>query len=107
MNLFQPGWTMHPGVHLRDWLEYEKCPPMVFAKTAGIDRQKFDDLLACKRSVRITKDMAERIHHASCVLGIGPSAQFWRNADANYRADLKRGARDCSADYLTEPEKDR
>lgn len=97
---FEPNWTMHPGVHLREWLADAKVPPYLFAKVAGIDRDVFDDIVDCHPDAVITEDIANRIHHASCTVGVGPSAAFWMNADANYRKALARGAKDTSADYL-------
>lgn len=95
-HLFDPDWCIHPGETLREWLEDAKVPPYAFAHVAQLDREYVESLVNCKRGTRIGKKAAEHIAYGCSVIGVGPSAQFWRNLEANYRDGLKRGKTDTS-----------
>lgn len=97
---FKPDWTMHPGVMLREWLDFAKVPAHLFASVSGIDRDFFDRLLAFDPAVTIDEKLADHIFHGTQLCGIGPSPQFWLNSERNYREALERGAADTSSDFV-------
>lgn len=87
---FEPDWTLHPGVCLREILDDRGISEAGLARMTGLGPETIAGILGF--TVTIDGLIAERLEAA---LG-GPSAGFWLNYQANYQRDLARGARDVS-----------
>jgi addiction module HigA family antidote len=87
---FEPDWTLHPGVCLREILDDRGITPERFAADASLDPVTVGEILAF--TAPVTAYVAQRLETA---LG-GPSAGFWLNYQANYERGLARGAKDVS-----------
>lgn len=89
---FQPDWCVHPGETLAEVVEESGLSPKVFAhgvERFGGDEQEVLRVIECKRLY--TDETAEAIARF-----IGGSPVLWKNLRDNYKAALKRGAKDAS-----------
>jgi plasmid maintenance system antidote protein VapI len=90
--LFDPDWTMRPGVILREMMDDSGMSVRMIAKIAGLEPALIEGVL--DGSVPITDPISERLACGTAPLRV--SAQFWRNAEKLYRDGLAAGKKDIS-----------
>jgi addiction module HigA family antidote len=79
---YKPYINIGPGDIIRDELEALDWTKEDLARAMGITTKEVKNIIANKTAV--TDDTARLLSRA-----LGPSAQFWMNADAAYRLRLK------------------
>lgn len=87
---FEPDWTLHPGVALREILGERGISEADLADAARLGPETVAGLL--NFTVPVDGLIAQQLEAA---LG-APPAQFWLNYQANYERDLARDAKDVS-----------
>lgn len=97
---FLPDWTMRPGVHLQEMLDYAglhgRSGIRYLKKATGLDEGTVIGVLY--GTVEIDDDIAARLATGAQPLAV--SKQFWLNLEQNYRDALARGASDLSDEML-------
>ena len=86
MSSFAP---IHPGEHLKEFLEELGISRSLLAQAAGIPPQQINDLVSGNRPV--TADTALRISKA-----LAMTPEFWLNLQRMYDLDLARATTDTS-----------
>lgn len=76
---------IHPGEHIRDWLDQTGVTAYRLAKAMRIPQVRLSAILLGKRG--ISADTAVRLAAAT-----GTSARFWLNLQTGYELDLARRA---------------
>jgi plasmid maintenance system antidote protein VapI len=89
LHQFTPDWTLRPGVALAEVIADRGLTPEAAAAATGLPAETLTGIMF--GTVIIDEPTAEALHN-----GLGPSARFWLNYQANYTADLARGAKDVS-----------
>lgn len=89
---FTPDWTLRPGILLRELLRERDISTAQLAVGSGLHYPVV--LAVLGGTARIDENIAWAI-----ALATGTSAATWLNAQANYDADLERGARDVSGEH--------
>jgi antitoxin HigA-1 len=77
---------IHPGEHVRDWLEQTGVTAYALAKAMKVPQTRIAEILAGRRG--ITVDTAARLGRA-----IGTSAEMWIGLLTSYELELARRAR--------------
>jgi plasmid maintenance system antidote protein VapI len=85
---FAPDWTLRPGETLADLLIDQHLSTDAAGKVTGLRPEDIEAVI--HGGLAVDERIAERLAM------LGPSAQFWLNYQANYDADLARGAKDVS-----------
>jgi addiction module HigA family antidote len=75
--------SIHPGEHLRDWLDESGVSAYALAKDMGVPPNRLTAILAGERAV--TADTAIRLGKA-----IGTSAEMWMGLQASYDLEVAR-----------------
>jgi plasmid maintenance system antidote protein VapI len=83
-----PDWTLRLGETLADLLIEGHMSTLDAGKVTGLRAEDIEAVIG--GSLAVDERVAERLAK------LGPSAQFWLNYQANYDADLARGAKDVS-----------
>jgi plasmid maintenance system antidote protein VapI len=89
---FRPDWTLRPGIALAEVLADRHLTPGDAAAVTGLP---VDTITGIGTGTTIIDEPTAEALHA----GLGVSAQFWLDYQANHTADLARGAKDVSRDY--------
>jgi HTH-type transcriptional regulator / antitoxin HigA len=89
---FEPDWTIRPGILLRRTMQEKGLYDTQLAERSGLTIMTVRNVL--DGANRIDEATAERL-----AAGTGTSAQFWLNAQAQYDADIRRGAKDVSKEH--------
>lgn len=79
----EPLPPVHPGEHVRDWLEGSGVTPYRLAKAMRVPLPRLAAVLAGRRG--ITADTALRLAAVT-----GASAEFWMGLQAAYELDVAR-----------------
>ncbi|MFB9971518.1 ImmA/IrrE family metallo-endopeptidase [Pseudoroseomonas cervicalis] len=88
---FEPNWVSPPGDTIAELLAHRSLSLVDFAERIGTPVATADEL--ARGLVQIDRPLAERLERA-----LGPSATFWINREAQYRADIARlGSRATTA----------
>ena len=74
---------IHPGEHVRDWLEQTGVTAYALAKAMRVPQTRIVEILAGRRG--ITVDTAVRLGRA-----IGTSAEMWVGSQTSYELELAR-----------------
>ena len=74
---------IHPGEHVRDWLEQTGVTAYALAKAMRVPQTRIAEILAGRRGV--TVDTAVRLGRA-----IGTSAEMWIGLQTGYELELAR-----------------
>lgn len=82
----ETDWTVPPGAHLDDWREGQCLTRGKLARKLNVRADQLDDIISGRTS--LTDQMMTHLERLT-----GMSVAFWRKAQANYVADLKRGAK--------------
>ncbi len=80
---YQPNIAIHPGVTLREMLEFSKISNKEFSIRMGISEKHFSQILNGKAP--ISPDTAIKLERV-----LGKSASFWNNLEKNYQSNLAR-----------------
>jgi HTH-type transcriptional regulator/antitoxin HigA len=88
LHPFTPDWTIRPGETLAEILIERHMSTADAGRLTGLRPEEIEGVIHGGTTVdeRIAEHLAK----------LGPSAQFWLNFQANYAADLARGAKDMS-----------
>jgi plasmid maintenance system antidote protein VapI len=89
---FTPDWTLRPGILLRDFLRARGMSSAELSVRSGLYYPVVLAVLDGTASIDV--GIAWGIGQAT-----GTSAATWLNAQANYDADLERGATDVSGEH--------
>lgn len=81
---FDPDWTVPPGAHIEEELEYREILPDDFAKQVGLTGDQVRAIL--RGDLEITEEIADRLCQ---VLLRGK--ELLLNLERNYREDLRMG----------------
>lgn len=82
---FQPNYLVDPAQSLHEVLVELKLTPSRAARRLGVPLFDLQQVLA--GSAPISDSLSEKL------ATLGPSAQFWRNLEANYQGDRARLSR--------------
>ena len=86
-DLVEPGAEdlppIHPGEHVRDWLEQVGVTAYALAKAMRVPQTRLAEIVAGRRG--ITADTALRLAR-----WFGTSAELWMNLQQTYELDLAR-----------------
>jgi len=91
---FRPDWTLAPAVCLREWMREHGLTARVLA-VAAVGRDHADPAETLVTEVLERKPLTE-LHARILAMGTGIPASFWRGYEANYRAGLAAGLKDCT-----------
>ena len=91
LHPFTPDWTLRPGEALAEILVERQLSTVDAGQLTSLAPEAIERVIG--GSQVIDQWTAERLAK------LGPSAQFWLNYQANYDADLARGAKDVSGNY--------
>lgn len=80
---FLPDWTVCPGATIKEILEIKKLSIPAFAREIGKSVDFVNRLLVGEE--KITNALAVKFEKI-----LGGTTSFWKNREANYRADLIR-----------------
>jgi plasmid maintenance system antidote protein VapI len=92
LHEFKPDWALRPGVALAEIITERQLTPEEAASATGLTAETLTGIMY--GTITIDQQTAGALH-----AGLGVSAQFWLNYQANYEADLLRGATDSSEEY--------
>lgn len=81
---FDPDWTIHPGMTLREALRERGISQKEFARHIGRSRQLVNEICVGKKA--ITAQTAIQLEQAGM-----STARFWVTAQALYELDVARG----------------
>lgn len=90
MHPFEPDWTLRPGEALAEILIEQHLSTEQARSLTGLRPEDIEGVI--HGGLAIDERIAERLAK------LGPSAQFWLNYQANFDADIARGAKDVSGD---------
>jgi plasmid maintenance system antidote protein VapI len=90
---FEPDWTLSPGAMLASHLEDRGMTPLELAAVTGLPLVTVQGVLV--GAIRVDEAIATALGEA-----LGVSVAYWLNAQANYDADLARGAKDLSGEHM-------
>lgn len=92
LHEFTPDWTLRPGVFLRRMMDERKIGPATLALRGGTQLPLVRGVL--DGTVRVNAAVADRLDAA-----LGTGTAFWLNAQAQYDADIARGAAGTSEEH--------
>lgn len=94
LHPFTPDWTLRPGVFLRRVLKDRKLQPedLCLTVNGGMHLEVVSGIL--DGTARVDEDAAIRLAN-----GTGVPSSFWLNSQAQYDADIARGAAATSEEH--------
>lgn len=89
---FTPDWTLRPGILLMEALREREITPLQVALRGGLAPHTVTEILRGRKRIN-------PVSAAALSRVLGNSAAYWMNAQAQYDADLARGAKDVSEEH--------